>query len=833
VTRGVAQAASTAPSGPARRARRWWDAGWPAAATAVVFYASARLGYALTLPGTNVGAFWPPSGLSIGLLLVWGTRAWPGVAVGATALLLPDLLSRLPLAAALVTGFGEIAADVVPPLVGAWAVRRSLGGADPLASARNLFKLVAWTGLAAQALAATMGVAALWAGGVVVGPALWSVWLDWFISALASVALLMPLCLAWGRPWPPERPLRHLLALGVALGCGLVVFVWVEPALAASIRYLGFLVVIWAAFALGARATTLAAVTLATIAIWATVLGRGAFIAGPVAEQVLLLNVYLGTLGITGLVLAAVLAERQAGATRLREGEARLRAILESVPTPIAMSGSGGQIEFVNRRFVAFFGWRPADLPDVATWFLRAYPEPAYRARMAEAWARATAEAARTLGDASVPGVEVTCKDGSVRTVDVIGTASGERMVVLFVDLTERRQAEARDRALRDQLAQAQRIESIGRLAGGVAHDLNNLLSPIISYTHLLLEGAAPTSPEAADLGEIKHASERARDLTRQLLALGRKQVLDVQTLDLRQELVRFEKLLRLAIREDVRLVLRVPPTLGLVRADPGQIEQVVMNLAVNAQQAMPGGGILTLELADVVVGEEEARSSPGARPGAWVRLSVSDTGTGMEPAVLERIFEPFFTTRQRGEGTGLGLSIVHGIVSQHGGQVVAASTPGRGSTFRVDLPRAREASPAHLPEPPPAQAPAPGPRATGTILLAEDEDGVRRVAVRVLERLGYRVLAARNAAACLALAAGEPGPIDLLLTDVVMPGLDGRQLHQQLGALRPGLRVLFMSGYAGDVVTHHGVLEDGAAFLQKPFSPEGLAAAVQRALAA
>jgi PAS domain S-box-containing protein len=806
-----------------------WRRGWlgPSAATALAFFLSARLGYALQVPDTNVGAFWPPAGLSIGLLLILGIRAWPGIALGAAAIILPDLLSRFPLPGALATGIGEVVADVVPPVLGAWGVRRSLRGADPLVRASDLFKLVVWTGPVAQGMAATMGLAAIWAGGMLQGPNLSGVWLSWFISNVASVALMVPLCLAWRHPWPLERPLRHLLVVGAALLSGLAVFYWIEPAAAASLRYLSFLVVLGAAFWLGARGATLAALVLSCVAVLATVQGRGTFTQGSVADQVLLLSFYLGTLGLTGLTLATVLAEREAGAARLREGEARLRAILDATPTPIAMSDAAGRIEFINRRFQSLLGWSMTDLPDIATWFQLAYPEPAYRAWADQAWARALAQATSTGGDAVVPGLKVTCKDGSTREMDLVGTRSGDRLVVLFVDLTERRRAEAQQEELRHQLAQSQRIESMGRLAGGVAHDLNNLLSPVLSFAGLLLDDAPVGSQLAKDLGEIQRAAERARDLTRQLLALGRKQVLDIRTVDLGAELSRFERLLRLALREDVRLELRVPPGLGPVRADAGQLEQVVMNLVLNAQQAMPGGGLVALELADVEI-DEDHPVRPGLAPGAWLRLTVSDTGSGMEPAVLERVFEPFFTTRRKGEGTGLGLSIVHGIVSQHQGHIFATSAPGRGSTFHVYLPRAVAEA---RPEGPPAVSAraAPG---TGTILLAEDEAGVRHVAVRVLERQGYRVLAAADALGCLALAAGEPGRIDLLLTDVVMPDLDGRRLHERLEAVRPGVPVLYMSGYAGDVVTHHGVLEGGGGFIQKPFTPEGLTEAVRRALA-
>jgi CheY-like chemotaxis protein len=279
-------------------------------------------------------------------------------------------------------------------------------------------------------------------------------------------------------------------------------------------------------------------------------------------------------------------------------------------------------------------------------------------------------------------------------------------------------------------------------------------------------------------------------------------------------------------VREDIRLGLTVPPTPTCVLADVAQMEQVVINLAVNAQEAMPGGGQLRIELEEQEIEDARPPPAPGLVPGPYVVLEVSDTGAGMTPEVLEHVFEPFFTTKRQGEGTGLGLAIVHGIVQQHGGQVAVESAPGRGSTFRVYLPRS-DGVPAAAPK---ARAPVRG--GSETVLIAEDEDAVRAVVVRSLQRFGYRVIAARDGHSCLALADAEPGNIDVLLTDVVMPDMNGRQLHERLAARRPGLRVLFMSGYAGDVVTERGVQEANAAFLQKPFTADALGDAVQRVLA-
>jgi PAS domain S-box-containing protein len=798
---------------------------WRIAVTALAYFLGARLGQQLTVPGTNVGVFWPPAGISLALMLAWGTRTWPGVALGSFPALVPGLVATHGLWAGIGIAAGETVANVVPTVLAAVWVTRALGGADPLQSARGVARFVLWGGVAAQGVAAAMGVAWLRAAGAIAAEVAPSAALHWWLSNVVSVCVLAPLCLAW---WPPLRldhPGRHGLVYAVAIAAGLAGVGLSDPALLVHLRFVTILLVIGAAFQLGTRGVTATAAVLSALAIWGVASGRERLELLTVDRHLLLLNFYMATLALTGLAVAAVLREREKGAGELAEREALLRHILDASPLPISWAGAGDRIEFWNARAEALFGWRLEDLPTLEDWYRRAYPDPAYRAEVVGRWERSAAEALRTGGDIVSREVEVTCRDGSTRTVDIVGRFTGGRMLAIFSDLTERRRAEAQREELRMQLAQAQRVESVGRLAGGVAHDLNNLLAPILGLADLLLQEAPAGTSQAEDLAEIKRAAERARDLTRQLLAFGRKQVLEMRELDLAETLRGLERLLRRAIREDVRLELRLPVSVGRVRADAGQVEQVVMNLAVNAQQAMPEGGLLTITLADVGDGGEPLAE---ALPGAWVMLEVCDTGVGMERAVLERAFEPFFTTRRTGEGTGLGLSIVHGIVSQHGGLVLAESQPGLGSRLRVLLPRVGEGAPAPVDEAPPA---APAARGAGLILVVEDEEAVRDVTVRMLERMGYQVLSAPDADGAVRAAQAAGRPIDLLLTDVVMPGLNGRALHERLAAGRPGLRVLYMSGYAGDVVTQRGVLHDGLDLIQKPFTSDALAEAVRRAL--
>jgi len=391
----------------------------------------------------------------------------------------------------------------------------------------------------------------------------------------------------------------------------------------------------------------------------------------------------------------------------------------------------------------------------------------------------------------------------------------------ILLDITEHKRLE-------EQLRQAQKMEAVGRLAGGVAHDFNNILTAIRGYSDLLLLGFARNDPRRADVEEIQSATERAAGLTRQLLAFSRRQVLQPKVLDLNAVIAGAEKLLRRLIGEHIRLVVRFEPALGAIRADAVQVEQVVINLAVNAREAMPGGGTLTIETANVLadVGAQSGERAP-MPPGRYVELRVVDTGVGMNAETKRRLFEPFFTTREMGKGTGLGLATVYGIVKQSGGFIWVESEPGRGTTFTLQLPRV-EGSADSPDGAPSAQQEL---RGTETILVVEDEAAVRAVVCRALRAHGYTVLEAEDAARALQLASPPDLHLDLLLTDVVMPGLSGTALAQRLLEERPDLRVVFMSGYTDEALGRHGVLEPGTRFIQKPFASDDLLRVVRDAL--
>jgi two-component system cell cycle sensor histidine kinase/response regulator CckA len=380
-----------------------------------------------------------------------------------------------------------------------------------------------------------------------------------------------------------------------------------------------------------------------------------------------------------------------------------------------------------------------------------------------------------------------------------------------------------------EQLRQAQKMEAVGSLAGGIAHDFNNLLSVILSYSELLSEDLRPNDPMREDLDEIKGAGLRAVELTRQLLAFSRQQVLVPKIVDLNEIVGGMEKMLRRLIGEDVELVAIAAPSLRRIVVDPGQIEQVIMNLAVNARDAMPQGGQLTIETAEVDLDEGAAAEHEGLERGRHVMLAVSDTGTGMDHATQARIFEPFFTTKDVGKGTGLGLSTVFGITKQSGGAISAASEPGKGTTFTVYFPVADLAVSAQRSSiPPPGRHPL---RGSETILLVEDEASVRALARTILRKYGYTVLEAQSGGDALLLCEQHPATIDLLLTDVVMPRMSGRQLAERFAAIRPQMKVLYMSGYTDDAVLRHGVVESTSAFIQKPITPEPLARKLREVL--
>ena len=389
-----------------------------------------------------------------------------------------------------------------------------------------------------------------------------------------------------------------------------------------------------------------------------------------------------------------------------------------------------------------------------------------------------------------------------------------------FIDITERRKLEG-------QLRQSQKMEAVGKLAGGIAHDFNNLLTVITGYSELLLSQLGEESPLGKEVEEIKRAGERAASLTHQLLAFSRRQVLQPKVVDLNEVVSNIEKMLRRLIGENVELRTFLGTGLWSVKADPGQIEQVLVNLVVNARDAMPVGGKLTIETGNEFLDEEYSRGHLPALPGQYVRLAISDTGVGMDEKAMSQVFEPFYTTKELGKGTGLGLSTVYGIVKQSGGYIWVYSEPGKGSTFKVYFPRTEDREE----DPHKAVSPVEDLRGEKTVLVVEDEESIRNLACAVLSGYGYSVLPACDGEDALRVAGEHDGEISLLLTDVVMPRMGGRELYDRIRRQRPEIKVLYMSGYTDNAIVHHGVLDPGTAFLQKPYSPISLARKVMEVL--
>jgi PAS domain S-box-containing protein len=546
-----------------------------------------------------------------------------------------------------------------------------------------------------------------------------------------------------------------------------------------------------------------------------------------IARALFTLANQLSTTAYQNVQQARFITERQQAEAALRASEERFRHLVENAPFGLSLMRPDQRFAFFNPQFTRIFGYTLDDIPDKSTWFHSAYPDPDYRKQVVDIW---TEDLKRTNHPDEMTPQEfiVRCKDGQERSIHfrAVNLSDGSQ-IISYEDITSRKHAEEERRKLQAQLTQAQKMESVGRLAGGVAHDFNNMLGVILGHTEMAMEQMHFDRPIHADLEAIQKAAQRSADLTHQLLAFARKQTVAPKVLDLNETLSGMLTMLRRLIGEDIDLVWKPGHELWPVQMDPVQIDQILANLCVNARDAIAGVGKITIETANSTFDKDYCARHTGFTPGEYVLLAVSDNGCGMDNETLSHLFEPFFTTKEMGKGTGLGLASIYGAVKQNNGFINVYSEPDHGTRFSIYLPRhtagAAQETVEHR-----AHAEACG---NETILLVEDEPAILTMATIMLERLGYTVIAAPSPNEAIRLAGEYSGRIDLLMTDVVMPGMNGRDLAENLLSLYPDIRQLFMSGYTANVIAHHGVLDKGVHFIQKPFSLKDLSVKLREAL--
>jgi PAS domain S-box-containing protein len=785
-----------------------------------LYFVAARLGLRYASVGQSVSLVWPPTGLALAALVALGYRYWPGVAIGA---FLANAATPVPLAAA-----GGIAVgNTLEALLAAYLVRRVAGTRPRLESMATVRTLVLAAAPVGAIVSAIIGVSALTLSGVLAVSSAATTVAVWWTGDVLGALVVAPFLFAWlitGRAPGSARGVLEiiLLCLGTAAAAelGLARYISLPMLNQVDYLYLLFPFVIWAGLRFGSRGASLMTLTISVVAVWHTTQGNSPFIAATAPGTLFAAACYLAAVAVTGLTLAAAVAhEREAATTTLEQREQQLRVALDAARMGIwSWSPTDNRLTW-DDTLRQLYGLTPSDrIAGYNDFLARVHPEDREFVN---------GKVLRALEDRGSLDYEfrIVLPDGSVRWIAdqgrvVLGEGGVPRgMTGVCMDVTQRRATE-------EQLRQAHRMESIGRLAGGVAHEANNQMSVVIGATDFILRRSDLPPAVRSDVESVRRAAERTAAVTAQLLAFSRRQVLKPQVLDLNALLQRFQPVLQRVMSEDCSIALRLGGGIGSVKADPGQLEQVLVNLALNARDAMPRGGELTVETlaAEFKPGTAPVVQGVAVQPGRYAVLTVSDTGHGMNQETVARIFEPFFTTKEVGQGTGLGLSTVYGIVKQSDGYVWAFSEPDRGATFKIYLPATLEA-PADLPR---QSRAAPAPANGELILVVEDEETVRRTAARGLREAGYRVIEAETGRQAVDLAARSPDRIALVLTDVVLPGMSGRDLAAAMVELIPGVPVLFTSGYTDSEIIRRGLLAPGAAFLPKPFTVNALVRAVR-----
>ena len=786
------------------------------------YAAAAGVGLRYVTIGHSISLVWPSAGIAFAALVLLGPRYWPGVAIGA---FIANAATPIPLAAALGIALG----NTTEALLAAYLLRRVAGSRPQLEDPRQTRALILLSAPLGALLAAVIGLTVLLVTGELDPRAAVQALPVWWAGDVLGMLVVAPFCFSWAvRPRIRDtRRLLEVVALVVgtaaAADLGLLQTSHLPFLKMVEYTYLLFPFVVWGALRFGPRGASLVTLVVAAAAVWHTARGGGPFLAGSADGTLFAVACYLLVLAVTGLgVASAVWSERDRATRALQESEERLRLALDSARLGIWYWSVEGNTLVWDDNLRALYGLGADDVvADYEQFMSRVHPDDRQFV---------TRSVERALMDGAALDYEfrILLPDGRTRWIADQGRvgrdARGRPLYLTGVcmDVTERRTSEER-------LRQSHRMESVGRLAGGVAHETNNQMSVVLGAAAFVL--ARSDVPEAvrADVEQIRKAAERTSAVTAQLLAFSRRQVLRPVALELNALVKSWELVLRRIMGEDCTVLLRPGEGVARIRADPGQLEQVLLNLALNARDAMPRGGSLTVETFAAELTGDYVRNRPGIaiRSGSYVVLAVSDTGHGMDRDTLGHVFEPFFTTKEVGHGTGLGLSTVYGIVKQSDGYVWAYSEPGQGSTFKIYLPVTAEVAPT----PAPAQPPPPRTGQGESVLLVEDDEGVRRMTSRALREGGYRVLEAANGLAALELLTSTGGRIGLVLTDVVMPGMNGRDLADRVAELRPGTPVLFTSGYTDGEIVRRGLLHPEAVCIQKPFGPDAILRIVRERL--
>jgi PAS domain S-box-containing protein len=905
------------------------------------YFIGGLLGRESSFLNGEVSLVWPPSGIALAAILLFGYEFWPGVALGA---LLVATLTVTPLSFAMGTAVGS----AVGAVVCTYLLQRFVQFRPSLERVRDVAGMVVLGSIMGTTVNAAFNAGSLCLGGELSWDKFADAWIVWWVPNAMANLVVAPAILSWGsddrRRWSWPRILEASACGGLLVLATIVSFEsWYGQGVQSyPLAYLPYPFLVWLALRFGQRGATTGTLLVASLAIHALLRDRGPFFMGPdhERESLLLVGTYISVLSISNMLLAAVSMEREAAEASVRKSERRYRGVVEDQTELIFRFTPDGTLTFVNEAFCRYYGkcrgellghsflpLVPEDDREIVTFsFQRLRPqEPLahydYRAIMpegqvrwqhcivraifdeqgaiseyqavsqditerkaAEEALRQSEERVRTILNSMVDGVLSIDVQGIVESFNpgaerIFGLAPAEilgrnirsllqadaqaefeaclnlhlkrapaqaievkalrrdgasfpvdlalsemflgsrRLFIAVVrDISERKRLE-------EQFRQAQKMEAVGRLAAGIAHDFNNLMQAILGYCNLLLRRLAANNGTRENLEQIEKAAQRAAGLTGKLLSFSRKTVLQPKVLNLNSVVLDMSQLLRRVLSAQISVATDLDSALGHVKADPGELEQAILNLVVNARDAMPRGGKLTIRTANFEVEPNPRLLPTDPPPGRYVMLSIADTGCGMEPEVKAHLFEPFFTTKEQGKGTGLGLSMVYGMVKQSDGFIQVESEVDRGTTFNIyfpcmDAPIDPSAQPSEapaLPQPPP---PAQGRK---TILLVEDEDIVRAMLMEVLQESGYSVLEAPDGEAALALSRQHSGPLDLLVTDLVMPNMTGRELSEQIRTDRPELKFLFMSGYTNDEVMRGEIASAHAAFLQKPFQPDAL----------